>query len=284
MCIARNRQSYNWRNRYYNRSETPINQLNQKVLVAVSEATRTRWASIGPIPRGTGGVIVPQYTLANCVPSSAFLEETKTLLRIWQPGEKIDDFGARVLSKNLLGGMSADRVRVFVERVFPERYLRSGGRPATLLKRLLERDQSDQLFADLCLLYAARQNQILRDVVSFVYWPAVSEGSRTLSQKSVLTFFRQAARDYQITERWSEQVKVKVAQSLLKAMTEFKLMEAKGKLVHFQPTKWAVVYLVYDLHFTESTDVGVADHEDWRLFGFRRSEVISTLDGRGVEG
>ena len=97
---------------------------------------------------------------------SALLEETKILLRAWQPGESLNEFCERVLREDLLGRMTAYRARDIVRRVFARRYFRPDNKPALLLKRLLERNQSGQLFSDLCLLYASRNDDLIRDVVT----------------------------------------------------------------------------------------------------------------------
>jgi hypothetical protein len=228
-----------------------------------------------------------RYTGAICK-GSALLDETKTLLRSWRPGESIAEFRDRVLREDLLGRMTTYRASDIVKRVFAWRYLRPDARPASALKRLLERGQSGQLFSDLCLLYASRNDKLLRDVVVELYWPGLSEGRLTMSPAYVVELLREAERDGRIVEPWSEQVKVKIARGLLKAMADFGLLHevARGRreLVHFRPTDRTIVYLAHDLHFSGSTDAGVVQHEDWRLFGLTPVDVTSTLDRLSGEG
>jgi hypothetical protein len=228
-----------------------------------------------------------QYTNA-ISKGSALLEETKTLLRAWTPGESLDEFCERVLREDLLGRMTAYRARDIVRRVFARRYFRPDSKPALLLKRLLEGNPSAQLFSDLSLLYASRNDDLIRDVVTHLYWPALYEGRLTLAPGHVVEFLRQAERDARIPQAWSEQVKVKAARGILKAMADFGLLMAvsrsRRELVHFRPTDRTVVFLAYDLHFAGSTDAGVVDHQDWSLFGFAHREVASTLDRLSGEG
>jgi hypothetical protein len=219
---------------------------------------------------------------------SALLEETKILLRAWQPGESLNEFCERVLREDLLGRMTAYRARDIVRRVFARRYFRPDNKPALLLKRLLERNQSGQLFSDLCLLYASRNDDLIRDVVTHLYWPALSEGRLTLSPAHVVEFLRQAERDARIPEAWSEQVKLKAARGILKAMADFGLVvpvsRTRRELAHFRSTDRTIVFLAYDLHFAGSTDAAVVDHHDWTLFGLTRREVASALDRLSGEG
>jgi len=219
---------------------------------------------------------------------SALLEETKILLRAWQPAESLDEFCGRVLREDFLGKMTAYRARDIVRRVFARRYLRPDNQPALLLKRLLEGSHSGQLFSDLCLLYASRNDDLIRDAVTHLYWPAFSEGRLTLSPAYVVDFLRQAERDARIPAAWSEQVKIKAARGILKTMADFGLVvpvsRTRRELAHFRPTDRTIVFLAYDLHFGGSTDAGVVDHQDWMLFGLTRTEVASVLDRLSGEG
>ena len=222
-----------------------------------------------------------QYTIAICK-GSALLEETKALLRAWNPLESLKAFGDRVLREDLLGRMTAYRARDIVNRVFAKRYLRPNSNPAIMLKRLLERNQSGQLFSDLCFLYAARADDLIRDAVTQLYWPALSSGRLSLSPEYVVEFLRQAEREGRISEPWSEQVKLKVARGILKAMADFGLLvevgRGKRELVHFRPSDLTLVFLAYDLHFSGSTDAGVAGHRDWAIFGLTSKDVAVALD------
>ena len=219
---------------------------------------------------------------------SGLLQETRTLLRAWSETESPRDFAQRVLREDLLGRMTAYRVRDIVIRVFAKRYLRPDQRAAILLKKLLERNQSPQLFSDLCFLYSARADDLIRDAVTQVYWPALSVGRLSLRPEDLVDFLRQADREGRIPEPWSEKVKPKVARGLLKAMADFGLLVEVGRgrreLVHFRPTDLAVVFLAYDLHFGGSTDAGITNHQDWALFGLTGKEVASLLDRLSGQG
>jgi hypothetical protein len=228
-----------------------------------------------------------RYTIAVCK-GSAFLEETKTLLRAWYPGETASEFRDRVLREDLLGRRTAYRTSDIVRRVFAWRFLRPDSRPAILLKRLVERGQPGQIFSDLCLLYAARNDDLIRDAVTRLYWPALSDGRLNLSPAYVVEFLRQADRDRRVPEPWSEQVKLRVARGVLKAMTDFGLLREVGRgkreLVPFHPADQTIVYLAYDIHFTGSTDASVVNHRDWALFGFGPRKVSLALDRLSGEG
>jgi len=230
---------------------------------------------------------VGHYTIAVCK-GSALLSETKALLRAWQPGESSSSFSDRVLREDLLGKMTAYRAKDIVRRVFAWRFLRPDSKPAILLKKLLETGQAGQLFSDLCLVYAARNDDLLRDVITDLYWPALAEGRLTLSPTHVVGFLREAERDGRVPKPWSEQVKIKVSRGVMKAMADFGLLvqvnRGRRELVHFRPTDRAIVYLAHELHFSGSSDASLIDHGDWTLFGLNRADVASSMDRLSGEG
>ena len=97
----------------------------------------------------------PHYTIAVCK-GSALIEETKTLLRAWQPGESLRAFQTRVLQYDILGRATAYRVKDIVRRVFARRLLVPDDQPAVRLKCLVAARKA-QIVSDLLLVYSARQ-------------------------------------------------------------------------------------------------------------------------------
>ena len=223
----------------------------------------------------------PRYTIAVCK-GSALLDETKTLLRAWRPGESIHDFSARVLRDDLLGKSTAYRNRDIVRRVFARRLLLPDSKPARLLKHFLARASSAQVFSNLMLVYAARQDDLLRDVIAELYWPSFREGKLSLTTKHVIALLRDAEGDGRIPEPWSDGVKIRVARGLVRALIDFGLLRQVGRgtpeMAHFQPADGAIVYLSYDLHFSGISDASVVSHRDWALFGLNQNAVAGVLD------
>jgi len=124
--------------------------------------------------------------------------------------------------------------------------------------------------------------------VTHVYWPALSDGRLTLSPAYVVEFLREADRDGRIPEPWSEEVKVRVARGILKAMTDFGLLRevtrGKRELVRFRPADQTIIFLAYDIHFSGSTDASLVKHRDWELLGLGARDVTSALDRLSGEG
>lgn len=233
------------------------------------------------------GLASPPYTIAICK-GSALLEETRALLRAWQPGESLGAFDARVLREDILGKTTAYRARDIVRRVFARRFLQPDGGPARHFKRLLESLPPRAWFGDLCLLYAARADRLLREIITDLYWPAVEQGRLTLMPGNVVRFLHDAQGQGRMKRPWSSLVQIKVARGLLKALTDFGLLRqvARGRreTVIYHPTDLALVYLAHDLHASGLTDAAVVEHADWELYGIRRShrfELLNRLGGQG---
>src|SRR5262245_18114585 len=131
------------------------------------------------------------YTIA-VSKGSALIEETKILLRTWDPTESLADFRQHVVRGDVLGKMTAQRTDDLVRRVFAPRFLLPNDDPARHLKKLVESGCANALVVELCLLHAARQDSLLRDAVVEVYWLAANAGQFMLGPKDVIAFLHHA--------------------------------------------------------------------------------------------
>src|SRR5438876_327501 len=154
------------------------------------------------------------YTIA-VSKGSALIEETKALLRAWDPKEPLADFRQRVVYGDLLGKTTAQRADDIVRRVFARRFLLPDDRPARALKKFVESDRLGAVVADLCLLYASRQDALLHDAIVKIYWPAVDAGQLLLRPKDILAFLHQAEAEGHIPEHWSAKMKIRITRGLL---------------------------------------------------------------------
>ncbi len=226
------------------------------------------------------------YTIA-ISKGSALLNEMKALLRAWTPDEPVKEFSERVIREDVLGKMTAQRAKDVVRRVFANRFLVPDPPPARYLHRLLLGNKVGQLFSDLCLLYSARKDSLLRDVIILVYWPSVAEGRLVISPKEVVQFFRHAEEQGRIPQPWSEPVKIKVARGVLRALAEYGLIREinrRREIVMYRPADKAIVFIAYELHQRGFSDSAVVAHPDWSLFGLRERDVVAEIDRLSGEG
>jgi hypothetical protein len=187
-----------------------------------------------------------------------------------------------VLRDDVLGRATAHRVKDIVHRVFARRFLIPNIAPAEHLKTFIGRDHSGRVFSDICVLYAARNDDLLRDIIVRLYWPALTDGRLELSVEDVVEFIRGAENEGLMLTPWSEPVKIKVARGLLKALVDFGYLRNVGRhrreTVVDRPTDALVIYLAHNLHFKGSTDAGLVRHPDWELFGLSERALISEMD------
>lgn len=222
-----------------------------------------------------------RYTIA-ISKGSALVDEMKRLLRAWEPGEPVGEFCDRVISEDILGKSSARRSQDIARRVFANRFLLPTDAPARRLRLLLEADLSPRAVSDLCMLYSARNDLLLRDAITKVYWPGLNEGRLSLTVDDFVRFIRQADAEGLIPVPWSDAVAKKIARALVKSLVEYGLLreEAKGRreTVPYRAAPEALVYLAYDLRSSGLSDQAILDHDDWMLYGFDRSRLVTELD------
>jgi len=91
-----------------------------------------------------------QYTIALCK-GAALVDETRTLVQHWTPGEEIGEFVDRVLHDNVLARATAYRTKDIVRRVFARRFLVPTDDPARRLKKLMDNGLPRKLFSEVPL-------------------------------------------------------------------------------------------------------------------------------------
>ena len=234
------------------------------------------------------GENLPRYT-ARAIKATALIEETKALLRAWEPGESTADLRRRAREKGLLGKATASRSDDVVAHAFNQRFL-SGPLPAAPhLQHLLAVRGPGRWFTDLCLLYAARADVVLREAITSYAVERRATGRAYVDTPSMVRFLEDQEAKGRMEKPWSATVKESVAQHVLHQMTDFGLAERPRRgvrgLATFEPTGVAVGWLAYDLHFCGLSDARVVDHPDWQMLTFERERVrdrMSWLSRPGV--
>jgi len=213
---------------------------------------------------------------------TALVPETRALLHEWQLGQSGAQLADRSLEIDLLGKATARRVKDIVQRVFSPRFLQPAGPPALYLKNLAESRPADDWFRDLCLLYSARADRLVRDSVTVLFNRIREEGRLALSIEAVVSFLREAEEEGKMAKPWSSETKRKVGRGLLKILTEFGFLNHRTRgpreIRSFRPHPLALAYLAFDLHFAGITDAGVTGHPDWRIWLLDESAVRDALD------
>jgi hypothetical protein len=229
----------------------------------------------------------PRYT-ARAIKATALVEETKALLRTWAPGETSGELRRRVREEALLGKATASRSDDVVAHAFNQRFLAGERPPALHLKRLLDERGSGRWFTDLCLLYAARADVVLREAITDYAAQRLETGRPYVDTPSFIHFLEDREAVGRMERPWSATVKERVAQHVLHQMTDFGLASPGRRgvraLLPFEPTGLAVAWLAYDLHFAGCSDSRVMHHPDWQIWRLQEGRVRNRMAGLSGPG
>ena len=227
-----------------------------------------------------------RYTIALCK-GAALVDETRTLVQHWTPGEEIGEFVDRVLRANVLARATAYRTKDIVRRVFARRFLVPTDAPARRLKKLMDNSLPRKLFSEVILLYAARADRLLYDFTTEVYWAACRRRRSLLSRDDVMAFIAEATDEGRIEEAWSFKVEVKIARAVLTTLRDIGFLREQRRgyreIVAYYLSDEGVAYLAYDLHGAGLSDSAMCEHPDWRLFGLDRGRVVERFDNLGED-
>ena len=216
------------------------------------------------------------------------IHETMDLLRLWEPGMTPMSLSKHALDRGLFSRTTARRNEDIAIEMFAPRYLANGGHIASSLKFLLEQRFPYESLVQIFFLQTARAHEIFRDFVTEIYWPKYSSGASAISKSEADEFIRRALDTGRMEKRWSESTVRRVSGYLLGCCVDFELL-GKGKrterpIKRFSIRKDVAVYLVHDLHYSRLSDMAVAQHRDWRLFGLESPEVIRLMKDLSHDG
>ena len=222
-----------------------------------------------------------RYTIALCK-GAALVDETRTLVQHWTPGEEVGHFVDRVLHDNLLARSTAYRTKDIVRRVFARRFLVPTDAPARRLKGLMDNGLPRKVFAEVLFLYAARADHLLYDFTTEVCWPACRRGRSVLTTDDVVAFLAEATARGRIELPWSAKVQVKIARGALGTLRDVGFLREERRvqreIVSYYLSEEGAAYLAYELHGTGLSDSAMCEHPDWHLFGLDRERVLGRLD------
>jgi len=219
------------------------------------------------------------------IKGSALLPETRTLLGHWQPGEKPSDFMARVQQQDLLGRATDSRTKDIVRKVFTRRFLKPSDAPARVLKLIAEAKLPPRTFTEMAFVYTCRENALLNDFTSQVYWEAVRRGRSTLGSDDIRELLSEALDGGRLERQWSEESTQRVASGVLNFLHDIgylgKYRRGQREILSYRMSEEGAGCLAWQLHESGVTDSALPDHPDWMLFGMGRNDVIEKLEDLG---
>lgn len=226
-------------------------------------------------------LVEPEAYTSRSIKGTALLTETRALLRAWQPGESPRAFCERVARADLLAKATSSRVDDVVRRVFEPRFLADGEEPARSLQWLLARRQSGPWLSQLCLLFAARADVVVRDAITDLLPAARASGSASVSTVDFERFLAMQESAGRLPRPWSSSVRRSVAQHVLHQLSDLDVLGPSRRgdraLRSYAPGPVAMIWLACDLHRRGLSDAALAGHRDWRVWQLGEREVRDAL-------
>ena len=215
------------------------------------------------------------------------IEETRTLLELWQPGMRTPKLFQIALDSGCFPNISARRLRNIVSECFAPRYLVSKDYPAVILKELEDSATSTE-FSQLLFLFTARANVILANFIKRVYWTKYSSGHDSISNEDAKDFVVEANQQGRTIRPWSESTVKRVSTYLSGCCADFGMLE-KGrkstrKIIPFRIEQKIIALLAYDLHFSGLGDNALLANPDWELFGLQKEDLRDEFKRLSLKG
>ncbi len=213
------------------------------------------------------------------------LEETRLLFNLWEQGMNQEALFDKALQSGRFPSVSARRLQNMIYLAFAPRFLDCPEVIPWLTK--LEPVVLRTTFDQLLYIYATRANHVLADFIRDIYWPAYAAGRHTLSNEDAREFVRNANAEGLTKQKWSASTERRVSSYLTGTCADFGLLESGRKIsreirpIRLYPT--TAVYLAYDLHFQGVGDNALLSHNDWRLFGLDRADVVDELQRMALQ-
>ena len=152
------------------------------------------------------------------------IEETKTLLTIYNNGMTNSELYSQALESGLFPMVSARRLRNIIAECFTPRYLKTNS--AIYLKDLTQKLPT-HIMIQFFLVFTALANRILFDFIIDVYWNRYSSGSESLSTEEARTFVSNAVYDGKTAKIWSESTVRRMSSYLIGCCADYGLISSK---------------------------------------------------------
>ena len=215
------------------------------------------------------------------------VEETRALLELWSPGMSAGQLHEVALQSGRFPEITARRLRNIVSECFAPRYLTDGGEPALHLKKLSTGLPTPEL-TQLMLVFTSRANPILYDFLCEVYWARYAGGHQEISNEDARAFVERGIDDGKTSKRWSEKVVRNVSGYLTGCCADYGLLERGSrktrKIIPFRASPAVIAYIAYQLHFRDIGDNAILSHDDWKLFGLGRDDVLEEMKRLSLKG
>lgn len=210
---------------------------------------------------------------------AALLQPTRQMVQLWVPSMSQEDLYQAAVTNGVFGPRSAYRAKDIVTRVFAPRFLRPTNLPARCLKACVAAGLPNDVFADLILVFAARNDALLSDFLTNVFWPAARLNRQCLTISDAINLIEQGEVDHRIEDPWSPTVKTKIARGLLGALRDCGYLGSErvaNRSITKNACSWRSCIVLAAVHHFEGTCHELV-RKDWQCLGLREEELAHIL-------
>lgn len=210
------------------------------------------------------------------------IDETLTLLYVYEDGMSKDVLYGIVQQSNVLGKCTELRSRDIVKLVFYSRFVSSNPRVPLWLRRIREKGMMLTHFKQLLLLYCARENAIMYDYIKGPFNEHRRNKSPKIDTKEIRAYVDNIVESGQAN--WGESTCKKQVICIKSVLYDFDMTDKRGCVLPYDIANFTVLYLMHELHFEGLSDVAIWNHEDWQLFGLDKYQVQERIMEQNIKG
>ena len=210
------------------------------------------------------------------------VDETLTLLSVYQQGMTKDELYNYVHQINALSKCTEIRSRDIVKQVFFPRFVQRNANVPLWLKLIREKGVMLPQFKQLLMLYCARENAIMYDYIKEAFNELRLNNESKVDSNKIRGFVDNIVRTGKAD--WGETTCVRQVRNLRGVLMDFDMIDSKYNILPYDIANFTVLYLMHELHFEGLSDVAIWNHEDWQLFGLDKYQVQERIMDLNIKG
>jgi len=197
--------------------------------------------------------------------AGALLDETKTLLSVWDESASIGDNIARFQHENILGKASRSRANDILT-AFRQRYLADEGVMRSLVFLIKGRCPAESINRIL-YFHTAISDPLIHDFASEFLWSKYSRGLQEVSAAETEDWIKKKISEGRIVESWSENTRCRSARGLLSALRDFGMLRGlrNKQIAPIYVPVGAFCYLAFYLHCIGFSGKSLLESPEWKL-------------------
>lgn len=222
-----------------------------------------------------------EYTY-NLAKGCGLVEETLSLLTIYDEATTKDSLAQYVHDNNFLSRCTAQRSSDIVRRVFYPRLMKANHDIPLWLKEIRSRGLMLDQFKQLLMVYCARENAIMYDYITTILNELRIEGYANVPSNSFKEFIERIVDDG--NANWSESIKRRNASYIKAVLTDFDFINRRGEILPYKIAAFTLLYFMHEMHFSGMSDIAIWNSEDWQLFGLDKYAVQDAILSNNMRG